>query len=258
MGHLGRPAIHHGHAVFIVSYNSEGSRIFVGTNGSGAKILDADTGNVLHELPHRGLIVAGGFSPDSENVITVGDDRRVRIWDTKTGKPLASLVHQGPIRVAIYSPDGHRIVTASEDNTTRVWEAKTGLPFGNPLNHGGPVYCSTIGMDGLMILTGGWDKTARFWDASTTKQVGPSLMHIGPVRCVAFNPVRELVVTGSIDGAYTWDFPKAVLGEPERVQTWVEVITGLELDNNAAVHVLDTDTWTRRCSRLRSLGGSPR
>ena len=38
---------------------------------------------------------------------------------------------------------------------------------------------------------------------------------------------------------------------------WAQVITGFELDELTAVHVLDATTWQRRRLRFQELGGSP-
>jgi hypothetical protein len=38
---------------------------------------------------------------------------------------------------------------------------------------------------------------------------------------------------------------------------WIQVITGLEVDEQAAVHVLDAATSQQRRQRLQELGGPP-
>ena len=45
--------------------------------------------------------------------------------------------------------------------------------------------------------------------------------------------------------------------EVERIATWVEVLTGLALDDRGAVKVLDNAAWLARRERLESLGGPP-
>jgi predicted RNA polymerase sigma factor len=46
-------------------------------------------------------------------------------------------------------------------------------------------------------------------------------------------------------------------GEPERIKLWAQVVTGLEVDELTAAHVLDAATWQQRRLRLQELGGSP-
>ena len=38
---------------------------------------------------------------------------------------------------------------------------------------------------------------------------------------------------------------------------WTQVITGLEVDELTAAHVLDAATWQQRRQRLQELGGPP-
>ena len=46
-------------------------------------------------------------------------------------------------------------------------------------------------------------------------------------------------------------------GDPKRIMLWVQVITGLEVDELTAVHVLDAAAWQQRRQRLQELGGPP-
>ncbi|MCI0456950.1 MAG: hypothetical protein L0Z62_08225 [Gemmataceae bacterium] len=46
-------------------------------------------------------------------------------------------------------------------------------------------------------------------------------------------------------------------GEPQRIALWVQVLTGMELDRDNVVHVLDARSWRERRERLDALGGPP-
>ena len=52
--------------------------------------------------------------------------------------------------------------------------------------------------------------------------------------------------------------PQPLQGDPERIEVWVQVITGMELDAGGAVRVLDAEEWHPRKQRLEELGGPPR
>jgi hypothetical protein len=65
-------------------------------------------------------------------------------------------------------------------------------------------------------------------------------------------------LTGSYDKtARLWKVPQPLRGDPERIKLWTQVITGLEVDDLTAVHVLDAATWEQRRQRLQELGGPP-
>ncbi|NJR64641.1 MAG: WD40 repeat domain-containing protein, partial [Leptolyngbyaceae cyanobacterium CRU_2_3] len=62
------------------------------------------------------------FSPDSRQVMGIGDDLTVRLWNVQTGQLLNVLQgHAATIQQARFSPDGQQIVTASWDKTVRIW-----------------------------------------------------------------------------------------------------------------------------------------
>jgi WD40 repeat protein len=75
---------------------------------------------------------------------------------------------------------------------------------------------------------------------------------------VAFSPDGKTVVTASQDQtARLWDVATALPDELERVATWVEVLTGLEHDEQGSARVLDDATWLWRREKLKQLGGPP-
>ena len=112
--------------------------------------------------------------------------------------------------------------------------------------------------DGKTVLTASLDKTARLWEAATGQPLGPPLQHQGPVRHVAFSPDGQTVLTGSDDKtARLWQLPVPVQGEVERVVLWTQVITGMELDRDDVIRILDATTWQQRRQRLQELGGPP-
>jgi hypothetical protein len=75
---------------------------------------------------------------------------------------------------------------------------------------------------------------------------------------VEFSPDGKTVMTGSFNHtARLWDVAAALPDEFERVATWVEVLTGLELDELGSVRVLDSATWLQPREKLKQLGGPP-
>jgi WD40 repeat protein len=75
---------------------------------------------------------------------------------------------------------------------------------------------------------------------------------------VALSADGKTALTGSDDKtARLWHVPQPMRGDPERIMLWTQVITGLEVDELGAVHVLDAATWQERHDRLQKLGGPP-
>jgi WD40 repeat protein len=109
--------------------------------------------------------------------------------------------------------------------------------------------------DGATLLTGA-GSAARLWDVRTGKALGPPVQCPGPVAALAFRPDSTAFLTGSLDGTVRLSrVPVPVEGDVDRVGLWVRVLTGLELDENGAVRVLDGPTWWRLRRRLQEQGG---
>ncbi len=252
------PMLHYG--IFrSVAFSPDGKTVLAGSDDNTARLWDAATGKPIGPpLEHQGAVLAVAFSPDGKAVLTGSEDRTARLWDGATGKPIGpSLAHEGAVGAVAFSPDGKAILTGSEDRTARLWDAATGKPIGLPLAHQGWVYSVAFSPDGKTILTGSDDKTAQLWDAVTGKPIGPPLTHQGDVNAVAFSPDGKSVLTGSDDKtARLWPIPE-LPDDLARLATWVEVVTGLELDEQGSVHVLDNATWRQRRERLDREGGPP-
>ena len=125
--------------------------------------------------------------------------------------------------------------------------------------HTGIVICVAFSPDGKMLASGNQDHTIKLWDVATGKPLGMPLKHPGWwVRAVAFSPDGQRVATaGEHKVSRIWAVPVPVAGEVERLQLWVQVLTGLELDADGAVGALDAERWQERRKHLEELGGPP-
>ena len=54
-----------------------------------------------------------------------------------------------------------------------------------------------------------------------------------------------------------WKAPAPLEGNPERIRLWIEVNSGLALDEGGAAVELDANAWQERHDRLQQLGGPP-
>lgn len=167
---------------------------------------------------HRGLVWAAAFSPQGDQVVTVGGDS-ARLWDVRKDVPIAerelmSFSPHGAVASAEYSPDGKYVVTGSWDNTARVWDAATGQVvrrLGRELEkpqdeHRGRVNSAIFSPDGLNVLTASDDGTAKLWSAQDWTLVRTLSGHEGPVLHAVFSHDGSRVLTSSQDKtARLWD-----------------------------------------------------
>jgi hypothetical protein len=81
--------------------------------------------------------------------------------------------------------------------------------------------------------------------------------HGAEIDAVAFSPDGKTFLVRGKSTSWIWPLPTPVSGDVERLVLWTQVITGLELDDNGLVRVLDAASWAERRERLQKLGGPP-
>ncbi|HEV2947830.1 MAG TPA: protein kinase [Gemmataceae bacterium] len=210
------------------------------------------------KLSHESLVVAVIFSPDrGEQVLTASFDKTAQLWETATGSRMGrALHHEDEVRAAAFGKYGQIVVTGSSDGTARLWDVASSRPIGSPLANEQGVADVSISPDCKTVLTGNLARTAQLWDAGTTRPIGPPLLHEGIVQVVTFSPDGQTFVTGSEDGkARVWKAPEEIKGNPKQLLLWTQVITGMELDADNVIRVLDSKSWQDRRHRLDDLGG---
>jgi WD40 repeat protein/serine/threonine protein kinase len=255
------PPCKHSRQVNAVAFSPDGKVFVTGSGDTTARFWEVATGRPLGEpLVHQNTVEALAYCPDGRTVLTGAAFEAVNFWDAGTHRLLGSAVYHPTIGVfdLAYSPDGGKILTAGRDMTARLWDANTRLAVSPPLRHRASVASVAFSPDGLLLLTGSLDKTARLWSAATGKPIGPPLSHDEGVMAVAFSPDGNSMLTGGLDNtARLWAVPAPLTQEPERVQLWVELLTGQQLDDAGEIQLLEPDEWQLRRSRLDDLGGTP-
>ena len=259
-----------------MAFSPGGEFFLTGGSDGTVQVWNRETRKLERKLvQHKDSVGALAYSPDGKFIATGSKDRTAWLWGAKTGPPIPLFVsQQQEICAVAFSPDSQTIVTGDAGGGVRLFEAETGKPASDQhLQRGAIIWAVAFSPDGRMVLTGSGDGyqmrgEARLWDVPpvkspgspvpTVKPLGPPLPHHDLVFAVAFNPTGEYILTGSRDRtARLWRIPTPVEGDVERVVLWTQVITGLELDSEGAVRVLDAQTWRQRGKRLEELGGPP-
>jgi WD40 repeat protein/tRNA A-37 threonylcarbamoyl transferase component Bud32 len=271
------PPLSHQDSVYTVAFSPDGKTVATGSEYT-VQLWEVATSKLIGApLHHQDPVMGVAFSPDGKTVVTQGLRRvpgedvafgpdgkselaragkTVRLWEAGTGKAIGPpLQHQGPVMAVAFSPDGKTVITGSWDRTARLWEAGTGKAIGLPLQHQEAVNSVAFSADGRTVLTGSSDKMARIWEAGTGKAIGPPLQHPRAVTAVALSPDGKTAVTTSADNfVRLWKGPAPLQGDAEKIELWVAVHTGMEMDDAGAVRMLDAKAWNQRRQQLEKLG----
>jgi WD40 repeat protein/tRNA A-37 threonylcarbamoyl transferase component Bud32 len=248
--------------VSTVAFSPDGATFLVGDHAGVVRFYETASRRLLDRtLAHdeAGRIEAIAFSPDGQVILTGSDDTTARFWNFATGQPLGRpIYHQGSVRAAGFRDDGKVAMTAGWDKAVRLWDVSTGQSVASPLFVQSLISSAVLLPDGKTVLVGCQDGTARIWSLTTGKPISPTLNHNDVVKDVRFVPNHKAVATGGFDGTVRiWDHPDPASGSPERIRTWVEVLTRMELRPDGVIRVLDAREWAARGRMLEELGGAP-
>jgi len=107
---------------------SPAQEAFVSGGADGrARIWNADTGTIVHELVGNSAVVDLRYSPDGAKVAAAYEDGLGRLFDTETGRELRHLAgHTGAMRGIAWLQGGAAVVSAGNDSTVRFWDATNG------------------------------------------------------------------------------------------------------------------------------------
>jgi WD40 repeat protein len=138
------------------------------------------------------------FSPNSQSIITAGDDHIAQMWDLATGRPGFIIPHIGPVYSVGFSPDGRRIATSSSDGLVHLWDSQTGKTISTaPIHHRGGYNGRSFQFspDGTKLLTLTDMRTVVVWNAFTGAAVGQPLRHDYDVTSFMFSLDGSRILT---------------------------------------------------------------
>jgi WD40 repeat protein len=196
-------------------------------------VLDATTGEILHDLYAGGMINDAAWSPDGTLLASAiirnlgGPDElrkyEVNVWDVATEQLIAELEADSVIFTVAWSPDGNRLASTGWAQTT-VWDTQTWTPL---VQMGEPSYMPTTfrvawSPDGTRVVTPGSDGLAYIWDATT----GSLLMTLASgneeqLHQIEWQPGGDLLVGRTDHALIYWDATSGQQVDRKDTSEWI-------------------------------------
>ncbi|KAI8982130.1 WD40-repeat-containing domain protein [Mycotypha africana] len=176
---------------------------------------------VLKQQGHYYDINSISYSSDGQNLVTGGDDGKVKVWNTVSGFCYITFSeHSSSVKAVEFAKQGQVLFSASLDGTVRAFDLiryRNFRTFTSP----NPVQFTSLAVDpsGEIVCAGTMDTFEIYvWSVQTGKLLDILAGHTGPISSLAFSPTGMLLVSGSWDhSARTWD----VFGRNKIVETLV-------------------------------------
>jgi len=195
----------------------------VTTDDHGGRVWDAQTHQLLFELPHTAQVYQADYAREGAWIVTAGMDGDVKVWSSESGVLVRALRHPSPgpvapayVRTAVShsgSVDGamfitrdRRIMTASTDGAARTWDGITGQLIQSYV--GTPVFLTDAASspDGTLVVTAAGDGLVRFWSASSGAQLWSLPAHADIISSLHFEGA-DLVTRGFAGDIARWTLP---------------------------------------------------
>ena len=114
---------------------------------------------------HKRRVRSLTFTPDSQVLITAGEDRRIVLTRVDDGHELLSL-SSGPAKILALAMCGEKLLaSAGSDNLIRLWDLETGTQLARLEGHSGSV--AALAGQGQTLVSGSFDATVRVWKVNS-------------------------------------------------------------------------------------------
>lgn len=157
-------------------------------------------------LGHTGMVRSCTLAPNSELVISAGDDGTVRFFNQHTLQQTAMINgFNGKVYAVAVTADEQTLFTAGEGGELLAWNIEEVAAGNTPTKitrlkgHSDDVLCLAISPDGNHLASAGHDGQVLVWELPTLKLASRLDGHTDWVRCLDFSPDSETLASISHD-----------------------------------------------------------
>ena len=229
----------------------------------------SNSGDVFHEpwkdgkplrLNHTGFVTSSTFSSDEDLFIGTWEGD-VEHWDAREGKMLAKTRLESAIGDLDLDGKSERVLVSLRDGNV-YWLDPRNMTSVGPIFRHSSLVASGTSYDGRIVCTATMEGTARAWDSATGVAIGPAILdkkeipsHVR-MRDVAVSTNGQFVAavhdrtSNGMADLLVRVIEKPITGTREELVTWIEVITGLQLNEKGFVESIPAEIWLARKTAL--------
>ena len=188
-----------------------------GSNDANMRFWSVETGKRLTQIRGQSTaILAMVIDPQSQFLVSGGEDSIINIWDWQSGKYQATLFdHNSSVTSLEIAPDGRTLVSGAADGI-KVWNLKS-FPY-NPLytlsNFEAGANTIAISPNGFLLASGDSEGRVKFWNLRAGDFVSEFFPHEELISGLAFAQNGKVLITASHDRKVKlWDLESGQLIE---------------------------------------------
>jgi WD40 repeat protein len=249
---------HDGREIYSIAFSPKGDQLLTGCYDEQARVWDLPSKQLVGKpLAHPGRVQCVQYDAATGRFATAAWQGEVWLFPPAATSPDVTLQFESPATGLDFSSRDQRLAISTQGGLVHFVDrqGKESVP---PLRVDGLAWSVQFHPKLDLVLTGTMGGATQVWDTQTGRPLGVRFLHSGASEAAVFVPNRSSYVVGSSDGSvYVCDLPRDLDGSRTQLAAWIEVMTGMELDEHGVARVLEEADWTGRQQRLEELGGVP-